>query len=194
MTPTRRFDLPHVVERLRERAVSLEDARASAAVAILLRAGASGEAEVFFIERAVREGDPWSGHMAFPGGRRDDADRDALATAVRETWEEVGIDVERDARLITRLDDVPIVIQSAEVNLRVAPFVFEMHREVSHSMSDEVADALWTPIGPLVRAEVSSVYPFQWQGVLHELPCYKLGERVVWGLTYMMLEALFRPL
>ena len=194
LPPARRFDLPYVVERLRARSVSLEDARASAAVAILLRAGADGETEVLFIERAVREGDPWSGHMAFPGGRRDDTDADALATAVRETWEEVGIDVARDARLITRLDDIPVVIQSAEINMRVAPFVFEMQRDVSHTLSSEVADVLWTPIAPLVRAEVSSVFPFTWQGVLHELPCYKLGERVIWGLTYWMLEALFRPL
>jgi 8-oxo-dGTP pyrophosphatase MutT (NUDIX family) len=189
-----RYDLPLVVERLRSVASPGADEGITAAVAILLRAGRDGEAEVFFIERAVREGDPWSGHMAFPGGRRDPTDADPLATAVRETAEEVGIDLTRDASLLARLDDVPVVIRAPAVNLRVAPFVFEMRREVPHALNREVADALWTPVAPLVRGEVSSVYPFRWQGVLHELPCFKLGDRVVWGLTYMMLEGLFRAL
>jgi 8-oxo-dGTP pyrophosphatase MutT (NUDIX family) len=162
----------------------------TAAVAILLRADARGEAEVFFIQRAEREGDPWSGHMAFPGGRRDPADRDPLATAVRETREEVGLDLTRDARFITRLDDVPIVISEA-TNLRVAPFVFVMEREVSPSPNREVADVLWTPLAPMVRGELSAVHPFTWEGVRHTLPSYKLGGRVIWGLTYMMLQSLF---
>ena len=84
-----------------------------AAVILLLRPAAKatageadGSAEVLFIRRAQREGDPWSGHIAFPGGRPAAADPDLLAVAVRETTEEVGIDVLRGGRVLGRLPTV----------------------------------------------------------------------------------------
>ena len=43
-----------------------------AAVAISVRSGVSGP-EILMIQRAVRQGDPWSGHMGFPGGRKDES-------------------------------------------------------------------------------------------------------------------------
>src|SRR5437870_1501228 len=62
-----------------------------AAVAIVLRDGASG-IEVLFIHRAEHPDDPWSGHMAFPGGRAEDGEPPVL-TAMRESAEEVGLDL-----------------------------------------------------------------------------------------------------
>ncbi len=186
------YDLPRVIERLRGETVpSPDDASITASVAILLRAGPMGEAEVLLIQRAEREGDPWSGHMAFPGGRRDPTDPDVLATAVRETHEEVGVDVTAHATLVTRLGDVPLLVRAQNLDVRIAPFVFAMRRDVPLAPNHEVAATLWTPLAPLARGERASVYPFRWQGVDHEFPCYRLGERVVWGLTYAMLQGLF---
>ena len=65
-------------------------APARAAVAMVLRPAAGGASEVLLIERAEKPGDPWSGHMAFPGGRLDPSDPDPRFTAERETFEEVG--------------------------------------------------------------------------------------------------------
>ncbi|HEX6006859.1 MAG TPA: NUDIX domain-containing protein, partial [Burkholderiales bacterium] len=75
-----------------------------AAVALLLRA--HDELELLLIKRAEQESDPWSGHVALPGGRRNRHDSDLLHTALRETEEEVGIAVGRDLQLIGALDEV----------------------------------------------------------------------------------------
>jgi 8-oxo-dGTP pyrophosphatase MutT (NUDIX family) len=75
-----------------------------AAVAVVLRE-ADGGPEVLFIERARRAGDPWSGHMAFPGGRIDPEDAHARGAAERETREEVGVDL-AGAEPLGRLDDL----------------------------------------------------------------------------------------
>ena len=76
-----------------------------AAVAILLRLGPSREPEVFFIQRAEYEGDPWSGHIAFPGGRAEPDDESLMHTAMRETYEETGFDLEIRSEMIGILDD-----------------------------------------------------------------------------------------
>lgn len=60
------------------------------AVAMILQVR-EGELHILMIKRAEREGDPWSGHMAFPGGRMDKADAHGFAVAVRETEEEIGL-------------------------------------------------------------------------------------------------------
>src|SRR3954471_20072145 len=81
-----------------------------AAIALVLRPGVGvgmdGEPELLMIKRAEAEGDPWSGHIACPGGRMDPGDHDLAATAVRETLEETGIDIDRDGRLLGHLDDL----------------------------------------------------------------------------------------
>lgn len=60
--------------------------------------------EMLFIQRSEREGDKWSGHIAFPGGKRDVCDADDAATAARESMEEVGVDV-TDLLLVGALHD-----------------------------------------------------------------------------------------
>jgi len=67
---------------------------ATASVAMTL---AGPSLKTLMIKRAEREGDPWSGQVAFPGGRRERQDRSLLETATRETKEEVGIDLQRSA-------------------------------------------------------------------------------------------------
>ena len=64
--------------------------------------------------------------MAFPGGREDPGDVDLLSTAVRETLEELALDLNYHARLIGRLDDLPAVARGRRTGMSIAPFVFEL--------------------------------------------------------------------
>jgi 8-oxo-dGTP pyrophosphatase MutT (NUDIX family) len=187
------FDLASIVARL---APSAASARAPAdgsraAVAAILRPGAEG-AEVLFIRRADRDGDPWSGHMAFPGGRRDEHDADLYETAVRETREEVGIDLEAHGTLLGRLEDLEAIAGARRTGLVIAPFVFALDREVPLVFDPrEVAEALWAPIAPLAQGEGASTLPWDRGGVRFDLPCWHVQGRVVWGLTYRMMQELF---
>src|SRR5262249_41037346 len=159
-------------------------------VAAILR-GTPGEAEILLIRRAEHPGDPWSGHMAFPGGRRDEADPSLAATAIRETREEVGLDLATHGELLTRLPDVPAGARGKRVGLTIAPFVFALRGEPALALNGEVAEALWAPLGALGRREGAGTVPYQRDGVSFELPCIRVDGRVIWGLTYHMLESLF---
>ena len=187
--------LPHVRSALQARGPrELTEHDKWAAVAVLLREGRSGP-EVFFIRRADHPDDPWSGHMAFPGGRRDAADLTLLDTAIRETHEEVGLDLSREAEHIGQLDDLQAISGGKPQETLIRPFVFEVHREspiqVDHT---EVAEVLWTPLLPLYRGEVDTVRPYRWHGKQIDFPAYDVDGRVVWGLTYRMLHSLFQIL
>jgi 8-oxo-dGTP pyrophosphatase MutT (NUDIX family) len=150
-------------------------------------------AEVLLIRRAERTSDPWSGHMAFPGGRREPTDLDLLAAACRETLEEIGLDLARDAELLGRLDEIDAVARGQRVGMRITPFVFELRGDPELTLgADEVAETLWTPLTPLFRGTARTTYPYKLGEARLDLPGYRVGERVVWGLTYQMLEALFR--
>ncbi|MFT3923404.1 MAG: CoA pyrophosphatase [Myxococcales bacterium] len=164
-----------------------------AAVATILREGGEGP-EVLLIRRAEHPQDPWSGHMAFPGGRESPADADLLATAVRETQEELGLDLGQAARLLGRLDALPAVARGRRVGLTIAPFVFELTAEVTLTPNHEVAEWLWAPITPLLSGALATTMPYEFEGQRISLPAHDVQGRLVWGLTYRMLETLFAQL
>ena len=167
-----------------------------AAVAAILRDGPEG-AEVLLIRRAERAGDPWSGHMAFPGGRRDPADADLYVTAVRETREEVGIDLATHGTLLGRLADTPAMVRSRRSGLVVTPFVFALGPLQPDALvfdPEEVAEALWAPIAKLAQGEGAGTVAWEIEGRTLDLPCWRIDGRVVWGLTYRMLQMLFEAM
>jgi 8-oxo-dGTP pyrophosphatase MutT (NUDIX family) len=161
-----------------------------AAVAVVVRDAADGP-QVLLIRRTEHPDDPWSGHMAFPGGREDPADQNLLATAVRETLEELALDLSRAGRLLGQLAPLPAMARGRPVDLTIVPFVFELTTEAQLAYSEEVAEAVWVPIGPLLDGRLRTTFAVEREGGERvDLPAHDVEGRVVWGLTYRMLDNL----
>jgi 8-oxo-dGTP pyrophosphatase MutT (NUDIX family) len=159
-----------------------------AAVALVLRGGSEG-LELLFIKRAEHEKDPWSGQVGFPGGRAEPADRDLVATAVRETLEETGLDLAREADHIGALDEVQALAKGRPLDLVIAPFVFVLRRPQEGVPNHEVVSLHWLPLASLLDPKTRSSLPYQHGDTLLELPCLRTAGLVIWGLTYRMFES-----
>ncbi|HXE57908.1 MAG TPA: CoA pyrophosphatase [Gemmatimonadales bacterium] len=147
---------------------------------------------VLLIRRAEREGDPWSGHMAFPGGRHSPVDRDLLATAIRETAEEVGLRLD-ERQLLGVLDDVA-PRSPGRGPLVVRPFLFALDHRPELRLNHEVALALWAPIDELRAERTYRPATFHHRGAPRVYPAYHLADHVVWGMTERILTPLLNDL
>ena len=156
-----------------------------AAVALVLRDGPGG-VELLFIRRADHPDDPWSGQMAFPGGRAEPADPDARATAVRETEEEIGVDLSREADYLGDLDEVRAMARLRPVDLAISPFVFRLRGESALIPNHEVRSVHWIPLDELVREERRGLMDYEYGGSTLQFPCLYVDDLVIWGLTYRM--------
>lgn len=171
-----------------------EPGHGRAAVAIVVRDGTDGP-QVLLIRRAEHPADAWSGHMAFPGGRQDPQDENLIATAIRETFEEVGLDLGRAGRLLGQLAPVPAVARGRPVGMTIVPFIFELVADAELLYSDEVVEAVWVPLDPLLQGQLRTTFAVDRDsGERVELPAHNVGGRIVWGLTYRMLDSLFELL
>lgn len=164
----------------------------SAAVAVVFRSGEHGT-ELLFIQRASKDSDPWSGHMAFPGGRTDPTDSDSHHTAERETAEEVGLDL-ADAPRLGSLDDLLPGGGRGGLSAVHANAYWLDGAQPELTLNYEVADALWVPLAVLADADrhIDYYYPLSdstWPGIQLDNPA-----QVVWGLTLRFLADLFRRL
>jgi 8-oxo-dGTP pyrophosphatase MutT (NUDIX family) len=147
---------------------------------------------ILIIRRADRAGDPWSGQMGLPGGRRDPLDSDLLATARRETLEEVGVPLE-SSRMLGPLDDVaPRMPVPRRVLVR--PYVFALPQRPALTLSEEVAEAIWAEVAELRRAETYREIRLLLRGEERSFPAYHLGPYAVWGLTERIITPMLQLL
>lgn len=166
-------------------------ALSEAAVAVALRESREGP-EVLLIRRAESPNDPWSGHMAFPGGRREPGDLSLQRTAERETFEELGLPLERYGKLAGHLDDVDAIARGRSVGMIIRPHVYSLIEPPELQLNPaEVAEAIWAPIAPMMEGKLDTVRPYRIGGREIDFPAYDLDGRLVWGLTYHMLQTLF---
>jgi 8-oxo-dGTP pyrophosphatase MutT (NUDIX family) len=176
--------------RYRPAQIPPKDDTRFAAVAAVVRYRAAPE--VLLIRRTSKPHDPWSGQMAFPGGRQEPQDADLRATAVRETREEVGLDLERDGELLGRLDDVQAIGRGSPLGMLIVPYVFRADEaETSALDHEEVEEAVWTPLEPMLSGHSATTLDYRHKGQMMTFPGYQVGQHVVWGLTYRMLQAMF---
>jgi len=166
--------------------------RRLAAIALVLRPGAgpaeAADPELLMIKRAEAEGDPWSGHIACPGGRMEPGDHDLEQTAIRETWEETGVDLARDGRVLGALDDIsprtptlpPIIVR---------PYVAVVKPELEIVQSSEVAEAFWVPLAALRERAAwgTAMVPIRGAGE-RQVSAFRHGAYTVWGLTERVLR------
>ena len=160
-----------------------------AAVAALLRYE-SREPEVLLMERASRKGDRWSGQVSFPGGREEPHDTDLLATAVRETHEEVGVDLHTSARLLGRTNAIRAVAKGKVLPMSITPYVFVQTAPIDIVLNREAASAFWFPLGSAARGELDAPYEYRAGPVKLSLDSWRYEEQVVWGLTHRMIRQL----
>lgn len=167
-------------------AAEREPGQREAAVALLVRPREA--LEILLIRRAELAGDPWSGHVALPGGRRAPADPDLLATACRETHEEVAIPADRIGLFVGALDEVaPVSVRLPPIV--VAPFVLAVPPETAASPDPrEVQAAFWVPLDALRdRGAASEILIAGDAGPL-SFPSLTYEDYVIWGLTYRILQ------
>jgi 8-oxo-dGTP pyrophosphatase MutT (NUDIX family) len=158
-----------------------------AAVAMILRETRDDDVELLFIKRAARDGDPWSGQVAFPGGRHDASDISLEDTAVRETREEVGLELHRDGIVIGSLDEVrprtpvlpPVIVR---------PFVATIAADAAPGTSDEVAGHFWAPLDAVLDPAATRDTEILVRQVRTTRPAIHYQGNVIWGMTEHILR------
>jgi len=178
------FDDIHHRLTLSQPTLLFPDQRTPASVALILREAAS-DLEILFVERAAREGDPWSGDLGFPGGKVEEGDESARLAAERETSEEIGLDL-GDARYLGRLSD----IAGVRLPIQVSCFVYGIEEAAPLCLSEEIRDTFWVSLADLVDPECRVIRTFPFRGELLQEPAIRLPRSdtpLLWGLTYQLL-------
>ncbi len=156
-----------------------------AAVTLLLAPEKGDAVSALFVMRAAHDGDPWSGHVALPGGRFESGDRDLLDTARRETREETEVRLSRDDYL-GRLSDIhPRSVHLPSIG--VTPFVAWLPRRPEVRENHELAGHLWVPVDVLASPDDRStlVRPTPVERVF---PTIEYAGAVIWGLTLAIVD------
>lgn len=182
-------DLPAIEERARSRKPHTADLHPVMRAAVAMVVAPDGDdLAALLIERAKHPLDPWSGHMAFPGGRHDATDPSLERTAIRETLEEVGIDLVRDGRFVARLDELQAQARGRDLDMVISPFLFFLDRARDTTPdATEVADTLWIPLRAFRDERYRGTTHFSRDGFGMDFPAILYGGKTIWGLTYRIL-------
>lgn len=156
-------------------------ARRLAAVALVIRNN-GGDPELLIIERAINVNDPWSGHLALPGGRIESSDADLIDTVIRETREEVSLDLDRTSSIIGQLTPLrPVSPRLPPIT--VSPFIALAPEQTDIALSPEVARAFWTSLRVLKSDGRCSSFSMMVGSAKHTWPAYNSDRGPIWGIT-----------
>ena len=174
--------------RTREPRILSDPSKTHAAVAAVFRQP-SDELQLLFIRRAEKEGDPWSGHVGFPGGKLEKSDPAPRSAAERETREELGLDLST-AEYLGRMDD----LSGSSLPVLVSGFAYHLRKSPSPQLSDEVDEVFWVSTELLCDGHRQVEGEFFYRGAHHPHPAIDLGDDrpLLWGLTYRFVRQLLR--
>ena len=166
---------------------------AGVSVALRRRAQHSPDYEALFIRRSTRKDDPWSGQMAFPGGRFDEQDDSLKGTAIRETCEEIGLDLNREGIYLGAMPPLEPMRSTPPRKMIIEPHFFVVRGDPALRLDErEVAEVMWLPLGPMISGETHTAIEYFFDGQSHLFPSFETpGDQPIWGLTYRILERLF---
>ena len=165
--------------------------RAAVAIVLALEAGP----QVLLMRRVQHPGDPWSGQISLPGGGREADDRDLLATAMRETREELDVDLGDAASPLGSLPPMQARARGRMLPMDVTPFVFALGKAVEPRPGDEAEEAFWLPLDRTAQGEFDATFRYRKDdGAVRELPSWDFEGRVVWGMTHRILSDLLARL
>lgn len=154
-----------------------------ASVAVILRGVGPS---ILLIKRAERDGDPWSGQVAFPGGKMQSGDGSVRETAVRETKEEVGFDLNESASFLGYLGP----FRTHTGNMDVVPSIFTLEKEVAVKLNGEVSSYRWVDFGVFENSLAGGTHQVVREGATLDMPAVVFEDYVVWGLTYRILQSI----
>ena len=160
-----------------------------ASVAVILRKSQAHGFDILLIKRAERSGDPWSGDMAFPGGKMDSTDQSIYHTALRELHEEIGLEA-GNLKQLGRLSDQLTKTHSGLRPMIISPFLFELNKQADFVLNHEVAEIVWVPLTHFSTPVNRKHMVWKVKGLKINLPCYWFKNNRVWGLTLRMLDEL----
>ncbi len=161
-----------------------EQARRAAVAVVVTR---EADPAVLLVRRQERAGDPWSGHVAFPGGFSAPTDGSVITTAARETEEETGLVLAHEGEHLGQLDDVaPRSIHLPRIV--VTPVVFAVQGRPDVSAHPEIAEVAWVPVqlvfDPANRRPFILELP---SGERRQFESISASGFVIWGLTERVL-------
>ena len=182
--------LARIADAVRSRTPRLAERDApyfEAAVALVLRSTGADDVELLFIKRAARDDDPWSGQIALPGGRHHASDASLEATALRETLEEVALDLRRDGAMVGALDELrprtpvlpPVIVR---------PFVATVASDVTVAAGDEVAELFWAPLDTMLDPASARDTDILVRGLRIKRPAIHYQGHMIWGMTERILH------
>ncbi len=186
-----RAEVESALARRAPRVVPEEEAARRAAVTLLLRPRDAGPA-VLLVHRADVDGDPWSGHVALPGGTSEPGDRDLLETARRELLEETGLSLSR-RQYLGALDDIHPRTRALP-SIAVTPFVAWRDGPAPVRANPEVQAHIWVPFSALRDPACRSELRLGREGLELRFPTIEFEGYTIWGMTFEIISGLLARL
>ena len=184
------------IERLKGTGATVPAEAREAAVAVLLTGSTIKEFSVLLMRRAFRETDRWSGQIGLPGGHAEEIDEDLVATARRESVEEVGVDPlsGTNARLLGDLPAVQATSHTKRLPLFITPIVFHRPMVEEPVCGPEADEAFWLPVRQAWSGTYDADHRYEHEGLIRKLPSWQFEDRTIWGMTHGILKRFFDAL